>query len=365
MSGGGGGFEVVAFVFPRFPLFFAPPAEGRVERDREREEEEEGGGPPGQDLNPLSPSPPSPSSLARSCGGGAMDSPARAGEGGDCAAGAVRKDKEGLDQVDPFLVEALENPRLRLTVYELALILVLRMELDIQKFMQNHGLHQFEFQQFPSSYLRRAAHRVAQHYGLQTMVLDNLLDGIGRIVVRKTPDSRFPAICLSDVPAKQQECDKSEQVKIVMRTKPNRTSSIDATETGIRHTLRTVEEREEEYDKARARIFSDSSSPEVGVSSDGAADAASICSSRQETDGNRKRMLPEKSGMKDGSSRVAIFRDREKDLNDPDYDRSYDRYSRGFPSNQSFNVGLCNVFQPFCLQYDPGFPQSSQMPWTQ
>ncbi|KAF9625529.1 hypothetical protein IFM89_023840 [Coptis chinensis] len=47
--------------------------------------------------------------------------------------------------------------------------LALRMELDIQSFMQNHDQQQFEFQHFPTSYLRLAAHRVAQHYGLQSM----------------------------------------------------------------------------------------------------------------------------------------------------------------------------------------------------
>ncbi|CAL5417128.1 unnamed protein product [Camellia sinensis] len=65
------------------------------------------------------------------------------------------------------------------------------MELDIQKFLHNSEQHQFEFQHFPTSYLRLAAHRVAQHYGLQTMVQDNVLDGLGtRIVVKKLAESR-------------------------------------------------------------------------------------------------------------------------------------------------------------------------------
>ncbi|WOK97799.1 R3H domain-containing protein 2-like [Canna indica] len=33
----------------------------------------------------------------------------------------------------------------------------------------------------------------------------------------------------------------------------------------------------------------------------------------------------EKALSKDNASRVAIFRDREKDLSDPDYDRSYQK----------------------------------------
>ena len=59
------------------------------------------------------------------------------------------------------------------------LTVVLRMELDIQRFIQNSEQHQFEFQHLPTSYLRCAAHRVAQHHGLQTLALDNAMDGLG------------------------------------------------------------------------------------------------------------------------------------------------------------------------------------------
>ncbi|KAF9596262.1 hypothetical protein IFM89_008425 [Coptis chinensis] len=119
--------------------------------------------------------------------------------------------------IDPFLKEALQNPRHRLTI--------LRMELDIQSFMQNHDQQQFEFQHFPTSYLRLAAHRVAQHYGLQSMVADNSVDGLRtRIVVRKTAESRYPAICLSEVPAEQLENDKPERVKIAIKQRSQNTS---------------------------------------------------------------------------------------------------------------------------------------------
>ncbi|CAL9236402.1 unnamed protein product [Arabidopsis halleri] len=47
--------------------------------------------------------------------------------------------------VDPFLVEALQNPRHRLTI--------LRMELNIQRFFQSPDQQLFEFQHFPTSYL--------------------------------------------------------------------------------------------------------------------------------------------------------------------------------------------------------------------
>ncbi|KAJ6816090.1 cAMP-regulated phosphoprotein 21-like isoform X2 [Iris pallida] len=102
---------------------------------------------------------------------------AKEGDGeGRCAVG-----------VDAFLVEALYNPRHRLTV--------MRMELDIQNFIQNCDQQQFEFHHLPTSYLKCVAHRVAQHYGLHIMALDNIINGFSsRVVARKTPESGFPAI---------------------------------------------------------------------------------------------------------------------------------------------------------------------------
>ncbi|XP_023741289.1 uncharacterized protein LOC111889379 isoform X2 [Lactuca sativa] len=246
--------------------------------------------------------------------------------------------------VDPFLVEALQNPRHRLSI--------LRMELDIQKFIQNIEQHQFEFQHFPTSYLRLAAHRVAQHYGLQTMVLDNFTDGQGtRILVKKLPESKYPSICLSDIPIKQSENEKKD-VKIVLKPRPK--SSFDGSnDQGKKCNLvRSVEERKEEYDRARARIFSTPGSPQ----SEGTTDGDDYEGSRSFTiDGNGN------------TSRVAILRDREKDLTDPDYDRSYDRYVRNLPMGQGFNL-----FPPLSLpkfqppppgvQYDPIIPHVGPTP---
>ncbi|XP_057461835.1 uncharacterized protein LOC130752055 isoform X2 [Actinidia eriantha] len=258
--------------------------------------------------------------------------------------------------VDPFLVEALQNPRHRLTI--------LRMELDIQNFLQNTDQQQFEFQHFPTSYLRLAAHRVAQHYGLQTMVQDNVLDGLGTgIVVKKLAESRYPVICLSEIPAKQLEHEKHEQIKIVMRPRHNKAFSNGVSETGVKQSpVRTVEERKEDYDRARARIFSCPleefvSQENMGLSGD-------------ENEGCKSSMIDSEKDLsiRDGgtSSRVAIFRDREKDRTDPDYDRSYERYVKNVPANQTFNLAPLNMqkFQPPFVQYDTGVPQLGQMPRT-
>ncbi|KAL5743661.1 hypothetical protein ACOSP7_026521 [Xanthoceras sorbifolium] len=274
---------------------------------------------------------------------------------------------ENESMVDPFLVEALRNPRHRLTI--------LRMELDIQRFLQNPDQQHFEFQHFPTSYLRLAAHRVSQYYGLVTMVQENGLDGLGnRILVRKTAESRYPVVRLSEIPAKQsEESDKLEQIKIAIRPRPNRGSANEANENGIKRNLvRSVEERKEEYDRARARIFSSPSSPNSEEMLHHVPTGGKILGlSRDESEGSRNSVIDTERNIciRDGGtpSRVAIFRDREKDRSDPDYDRSYERYVRSLPANQGFSLAPFNMQKvqvPF-MQYDASFPQPGQIPRTQ
>ncbi|KAL2895826.1 R3H domain-containing protein 2 [Bienertia sinuspersici] len=267
--------------------------------------------------------------------------------------------------VDPFLVEALQNPRHRLTI--------LRMELDVQKFLQSPEQQQFEFQHYPTSYLRLAAHRVAQHYGLQTMVLDNLIDGAGtKIMVVKTAETKYPSVCLSEIPARQSENSKHEKVKIAIRQRP-RTSSGDANDMDHkRNSVRSVEERKEEYDKARARIFSSPSSPtSEETSSQVSGDGKGLCPSKDDNGGclnlindSEKNISVRDAGT---SSRVAaIFKDREKDRSDPDYDRSYERYVKGFPIAQRFLPPFSMPkFQPPFVQYDGTYPHMGQIPRAQ
>ncbi|XP_010464754.1 PREDICTED: uncharacterized protein LOC104745258 isoform X1 [Camelina sativa] len=277
---------------------------------------------------------------------------------------ASMTEKEAM--VDPFLVEALQNPRHRLTI--------LRMELDIQKFFQNPEQLQFEFMPFPTSYLRLAAHRVAQHYGLVTMALDN---GIGagdgsenRILVTKTAESRFPCVCLSEIPVKQPENGKPEGFKIAIKPRPKRGSGCGGSGSEVQQNLlRSVEERKEEYDKARARIFNSPSSSDSEDSSSLRPPPTlegkdNTCINQNETEvavNNNNPVVVDAVTRDSGrTSRVAIIRDREKDRYDPDYDRSYDRYVvdpgyryvRVMPSGQSFNP--IPIHFPF---HDGVFPQ--------
>lgn len=205
------------------------------------------------------------------------------------------------------------------------------MELDIQRFLQNADQQQFEFQHFPSSYLRLVAHRVAQHYGLITMVHDNGLDGLGsRIMVKRVGEIRWPAVRLSEIPAKHSEHDKLEKIKIAIRPRPGAGSANEANQIGIkRNPVRSVEERKEEYDRARARIFCSPSSLDYDDSSPHISfDGKNESLIRDECENYRSSIVdPEKNiTVRDGTSRVAILRDREKDRTDPDYDRNYQRW---------------------------------------
>ncbi|GAB2221681.1 hypothetical protein Drorol1_Dr00012866 [Drosera rotundifolia] len=297
-----------------------------------------------------------------------MDSKCEVEVCGGVGVGAVWVNKEekeacfaSSDSVDPFLVEALQNPRHRLTI--------LRMELDIKRFLLNPHQLQFEFPHFPSSYLRLAAHRVAQHYSLQTMVLENDIDGTGtKTVVIKTSESRCPSVALSEVPAKQSDDAKHDQIKIAIKPRPSR-SLTDASELGIKRSpVRTVEERKEEYERARARIFSiQGSFISDDARSEGSADGKFVSSSKEDSAQGGDSVLDlEKTRDLGSSSRVAIFKDREKDRSDPDYDRSYDRYARNSAVGQRVlpQFSIPN-YQPSFVPYAAAFPQLTQIPRSQ
>lgn len=308
------------------------------------------------------------------------------GEGG----GGERISEDLVNQVDQFLREALQNPRERLSI--------LRMEQDVEKFIRDPSQQQLEFQQLPTSYLRLAAHRVAQHYSLQSMVLlDNSLpDGTGsRIIVRKTSDCRLPLIRLADIPVNLPSEDGGA-IKVAIKQRPQKRSQManNANSNSLKSgSAKSVEERKEEYNRARARIFNSSiisSGPSGGVgakpeseprvqdssqhvslvipkmeenSVSGISDVNSgrglVDSSSSSSRSARSRTEKEPVGRNKPNNRVAIFRDREIDRKDPDYDRSYDRYLQRFDPGFGFNGGpytLQPMYSP-ALNYNTEFPQ--------
>ncbi|KAF7820369.1 R3H domain-containing protein 2-like [Senna tora] len=327
-----------------------------------------------------------------------------------------------VNQVDQFLREAIQNPRERLSSRFLCLYVpenfrglmgttclwdgvllrrisvllhldFLRMEQDVEKFVRDPSQQQLEFQQLPTSYLRLAAHRVAQHYSLQSMVLlDNSLpDGSGsRIIVRKTSECRLPPVRLADIPVKLPSEDGTV-VKVAIKQRPQKRSQVvsNANSSSMKSSnSKSVEERKEEYNRARARIFNSSNNsgnlgvkPEyesrqqdntlpvsLGISrvDDKSPSVSDVSFGRgmadSSTNSSRARSRAaekEPVGRYKQGNRVAIFRDREVDRKDPDYDRSYDRYMQRFDPGFGFNGGSYTM-QPMytpVLNYNTEFPQ--------
>ncbi|CAN6166103.1 unnamed protein product [Urochloa humidicola] len=301
--------------------------------------------------------------------------------------GAAAARDDSAAQVDQFLREALEKPRERISV--------LRMEQDILKFIRDPRQTQFEFPALPTSYLRLAAHRLAQHYFLQSIAIpDNSLpEGTGsRIILRKTSsECRLPAVRLADIPVNLPQEESSTVTKVAIKQRPQKnfhglnSSSAHSSRDNLQ---KSVEERKEEYNRARARIFNNSSSSnavdgrpaeEVTLpntlhrstslelnSSNRMGQGAEITLERSLTTtsassrSNRSKIEKEPSVNRNRqNNRVAIFRDRESERKDPDYDRSYDRYMQRFDPGFGFTGGPYTV-QPLyapAVNYNTEFPQ--------
>lgn len=291
-----------------------------------------------------------------------------------------------MNQVDQFLRDALQNPRERLTI--------LRMEQQVEKFIQNASQQQLEFEQLPTSYLRLVAHRVAQHYGLQSMVVvdGNSADGSGtRIIARKTFKIGYPVIRLADIPVNLPQDEKTNVVKFEIKQRMQKGSHRD----GINGSSskfnfgKSVEERKEDYIKARARIFNDTGSGDLGTSDEDDFASADYeqcyslrvpspegkhtkdqlqnihtkvltdCSAGVGLTSNSKGDGEPSGRVKCNNNRVAIFRDREKDRKDPEFDRSYDRYNQRHEPGFGLNLGPFNMqaLYPPIVNCNTEFPQ--------
>lgn len=263
--------------------------------------------------------------------------------------------------------------------------------------MRSPKQQQLEFQPMPSSYLRLAAHRVAQHYFLQSMVVDSGSVEGTRIVARKNSDSRYPTIRLADIPVDNPEEEKPVPMpmpKVAIKQRPSKGGRSNGDGSGGAggnrlNPSKSVEERKEEYNKARARIFSSDMAGKVGevdvvpsedpgvvecysvedvvkvdekyksveVEPHEVASPLRILHDYSLSDG-RNREYSDKETFNRGklnaasaNSRVAIFRDREKDRKDPDYDRNYDRSGLCPPSTylfplSSLHLSLPELFSP-------------------
>ncbi|KAL0317246.1 UNVERIFIED_CONTAM: hypothetical protein Sangu_2138900 [Sesamum angustifolium] len=243
------------------------------------------------------------------------------------------------------------------------------MEQDVEKFIRDPTREQMEFQQLPTSYLRLAAHRVAQHYSLESMVLfdNNLPEGSSsRIIVRKTSNIRFRSVRLADIPVNLPtedsgaiKCGGRKEDTIGLEhgfsSNTSRWSSSGKPESdpriqdGFQHGSLGIT-------KAEERIFP-GGGPDMIIGR--SLSDSSTSSSRL----SRSRTEKEPIGRPKTNNKVAIFRDREVDRKDPDYDRSYDRYVQRFDPGFGFSGGPYPI-QPMyapALNYNTEFPQLDQL----
>ncbi|KAJ7974899.1 putative R3h domain containing protein [Quillaja saponaria] len=262
-----------------------------------------------------------------------------------------------INQIDQFLREAIQNPRERLSI--------LRMEQDVEKFICDPTQQRLEFQQLPTSYLRLAAHRIAQHYSLQSMVLldNSLQDGSGcRIIVSKPSECRLPLIRLADIPVNL-PAEDSTVFKVAIKQRPQKQSQFvnnGNSNASNSNSSKSVEERKEEYNRARARIFNLSSNGDKSTcvsdtnSGRGLIDSSTSSSRSARSSTENEPVVRYKQG-----NSVAIFWDCDVDCKDPDYDRSYDRYMQRFDPGFGFSGGPYTMLPMYtsALNYNTEFPQ--------
>ncbi|KAI5857147.1 hypothetical protein BZA05DRAFT_167292 [Tricharina praecox] len=170
-----------------------------------------------------------------------------------------------VDQPDPRLIDALENPRDR--------IFVIKLEKDIVAFIENKNCEIFDMPPI-NSYHRLLAHKMAEYYRLT-----HVADSSGASVrMFRGEAARIPTTSLSAWPVAAQQIQKAVSsgvipaVKIMRRgggsdTPPrgssktrkagSDTSSDNDNSVVTSNSKTTREEREAAYQQARARIFKD------------------------------------------------------------------------------------------------------------
>uniref|UniRef100_A0A1A8JN06 R3H domain containing 1 n=1 Tax=Nothobranchius kuhntae TaxID=321403 RepID=A0A1A8JN06_NOTKU len=152
-------------------------------------------------------------------------------------------DSTGID-LHEFLVSTLKgNPRDR--------IMLLKLEQDILDFISNNESQKRKFPPM-TSYHRMLLHRVAAYFGM-----DHNVDPSGKsVVINKTINTRIPDQKFSEH-IKGDRADDFQKRYILKRDN----SSFDRDDSTIRMRLKadkrskSMEEREEEYQRARERIF--------------------------------------------------------------------------------------------------------------
>ncbi|KAF4100441.1 hypothetical protein G5714_018637 [Onychostoma macrolepis] len=251
-------------------------------------------------------------------------------------------DSTGID-LEEFLITTLKSsPRDRL--------MLLKLEQDMTDFMTDNS----SYKKFPqmSSYHRMLVHRVAAYFGLEHNV-----DHSGKaVIINKTCNSRIPEHRFAE---HVQEEKTEERRSILKRDNSQEKEDSQLRVPSLKEQMRSksIEEREEEYQKVRERIFSQDTtclSQSVYIETRG-LDDNSILSETQ-----RRRQLFR--GNRDGSGRLSGSRQSSFELdshwNDPRPWSSTDSDSPTWTSKSTHTRSdssskLCKPVSESALSYAP------------
>ncbi|XP_029006043.1 R3H domain-containing protein 2 isoform X7 [Betta splendens] len=202
-------------------------------------------------------------------------------------------DSTGID-VHEFLVNTLKNnPRDRM--------MLLKLEQDILEFINDDNNQYKKFPQM-TSYHRMLLHRVAAYFGM-----DHNVDQTGKaVIINKTSNTRIPEQRFSEHIKDERNMDF--QKKFILKRDD---ASMDKDDNQIRVPLqdgrrsKSIEEREEEYQRVRDRIFARESS-QNGYINDNRLSTEGYCSSSQK----RRQIF---RGNRESSSRASSSRQSSTD----------------------------------------------------
>ncbi|CAH1241604.1 R3HDM1 [Branchiostoma lanceolatum] len=189
------------------------------------------------------------------------------------------QDKEYTDftgvDLHQFIVDTLKNnPRDRM--------MLLKLEKDCIELINEEKTHQKTFPPM-TSYHRMLVHRVAAYFGM-----DHNVDSTGKaVIINKTCNTRIPEQKFSEHIKDNSRGEEPQRRQILQRDRESSSEKEEVSKDRI-PTLRedkkskSIEEREEEYEKARARIFNQDSTSSVDTDS-GFRSRSSRQSSQEDT----------------------------------------------------------------------------------
>jgi hypothetical protein len=110
-------------------------------------------------------------------------------------------------EIDPFLIQAMKNPRDRLSI--------LKIERALEDFMMNIDLTQLEFPSM-NGYLRMIVHKISHYFNLSHTFLPEKR----AVLVNKQENSQIPTLKFQDL-AKDDEVEEETSPPVKVLSRPN------------------------------------------------------------------------------------------------------------------------------------------------